>query len=804
MRINRFKSDCFGGIKDRDVQFNEGLNVILGPNEAGKSTFINGIYNTIFKKSKLNLRSKDDKEFKNRFMPYPNGDSINGKVHLYVEGKEYALNKEWGESPSSFLELPDGSLIKNKNKIDENIKGLLKFGQGTYETVVFAKQRDIKKAVEKILSSSETTENITSILRKAIMELDGISVDRLNDKINNELDNLLKRWDYDNSCPENNRDIHNPYKIGVGEILKAYYNKRKIEVKMDNAINSEKKFESITKEIEILKEKIDKLEREKTELSALEGDIFKRSSLEPEIKMLNNEIQILKELNSKWPKKEMELEFKREELKRLNTSMEKLQEEYELSSKMEEKKILIKKISKVEESIKRLEELKNKKDSLQNITKEDIKSLERHKSIMERSNATIEAATLKANIIKKSDYSINLIKGLDNKEEVTESMDFIAKGYMKLEVEGILDLEIKSGEIDFEEISNKYNSSKEEYCRLLKKLNIKNIEEGKLILSKLEDINKDIEITKNHMENQLDGHSYSELNDKLDKLKDINNIRDKKEIQLEINTTYSKISDIKANIKSIEDLLNEWEVKYGDSDELFDKITDINLELKEKSREIKKLKPLPEGFDSANDFKIYFRKLTDNLDDLKKDYSGKVEIYYQCENSLSDVSYEELKEQYKDAEREYNKLINRVKNLKIIKERFDKITDTIANTTFEPLVKSFSKYLSKITRNKYEVGNIDDNFNVNIGSKDINIPVNLLSAGTYDSVALALRFAILENLYKDSDGFMILDDCLVDLDPNRKNEAVEVIKEFAKKNQVIFTTCSPDTAKLLGGNIINF
>lgn len=804
MRINRFKSDCFGGIKDRDVQFNEGLNVILGPNEAGKSTVINGIYNTIFKKSKLNLRSKDDKEFKNRFMPYPNGDSINGKVHLYVEGKEYALNKEWGESPSSFLELPDGSLIKNKNKIDENIKGLLKFGQGTYETVVFAKQRDIKKAVEKILSSSETTENITSILRKAIMELDGISVDRLNDKINNELDNLLKRWDYDNSCPENNRDIHNPYKIGVGEILKAYYNKRKIEVKMDNAINSEKKFESITKEIEILKEKIDKLEREKTELSALEGDIFKRSSLEPEIKMLNNEIQILKELNSKWPKKEMELEFKRKELKRLNTSMEKLQEEYELSSKMEEKKILIKKISKVEESIKRLEELKNKKDSLQNITKEDIKSLERHKSIMERSNATIEAATLKANIIKKSDYSINLIKGLDNKEQITKNMDFIAKGYMKLEVEGILDLEIKSGEIDFEEISNKYNSSKEEYCRLLKKLNIKNIEEGKLILSKLEDINKDIEITKNHMENQLDGHSYSELNDKLDKLKDINNIRDKKEIQLEINTTYSKISDIKANIKSIEDLLNEWEVKYGDSDELFDKITDINLELKEKSREIKKLKPLPEGFDSANDFKIYFRKLTDNLDDLKKDYSGKVEIYYQCENSLSDVSYEELKEQYKDAEREYNKLINRVKNLKIIKERFDKITDTIANTTFEPLVKSFSKYLSKITRNKYEVGNIDDNFNVNIGSKDINIPVNLLSAGTYDSVALALRFAILENLYKDSDGFMILDDCLVDLDPNRKNEAVEVIKEFAKKNQVIFTTCSPDTAKLLGGNIINF
>ena len=83
------------------------------------------------------------------------------------------------------------------------------------------------------------------------------------------------------------------------------------------------------------------------------------------------------------------------------------------------------------------------------------------------------------------------------------------------------------------------------------------------------------------------------------------------------------------------------------------------------------------------------------------------------------------------------------------------------------------------------------------------MPIDKLSAGTYDSVALALRFAIVENIYDENGGFMILDDCLVDLDPDRRDAAIEIINEFCKNNQVIFTTCSPDTADMLKGNLIN-
>jgi exonuclease SbcC len=59
-----------------------------------------------------------------------------------------------------------------------------------------------------------------------------------------------------------------------------------------------------------------------------------------------------------------------------------------------------------------------------------------------------------------------------------------------------------------------------------------------------------------------------------------------------------------------------------------------------------------------------------------------------------------------------------------------------------------------------------------------------------------------EHLLQDRKGFMIMDDPLVSLDPERRKAAAEVLRDFAGKFQLIVTTCDPNTAGLLGGNLI--
>jgi exonuclease SbcC len=81
--------------------------------------------------------------------------------------------------------------------------------------------------------------------------------------------------------------------------------------------------------------------------------------------------------------------------------------------------------------------------------------------------------------------------------------------------------------------------------------------------------------------------------------------------------------------------------------------------------------------------------------------------------------------------------------------------------------------------------------------------MELLSYGTYDAAALALRFAIFDNLFRDYGGFIILDDCLVNFDPERRKNAVRLIKEYQEKYQIIYSTCDSERAAEFKANIIN-
>ena len=49
---------------------------------------------------------------------------------------------------------------------------------------------------------------------------------------------------------------------------------------------------------------------------------------------------------------------------------------------------------------------------------------------------------------------------------------------------------------------------------------------------------------------------------------------------------------------------------------------------------------------------------------------------------------------------------------------------------------------------------------------------------------------------------MILDDPLVDMDPERQEATAKVIQNFAREKQILIATCHPTHADLLGGHII--
>ncbi|GAB4298185.1 MAG: hypothetical protein Kow0090_13580 [Myxococcota bacterium] len=94
------------------------------------------------------------------------------------------------------------------------------------------------------------------------------------------------------------------------------------------------------------------------------------------------------------------------------------------------------------------------------------------------------------------------------------------------------------------------------------------------------------------------------------------------------------------------------------------------------------------------------------------------------------------------------------------------------------------------------------------GEKDLEVevvaangarrPIEELSRGTQEQLYLAVRFGLIAELSQDSDPLpIVMDDILVNFDPNRAMSAAKALKEFADKRQILFFTCHPETREFL-------
>ena len=802
MLIRNFSCNRFAGLKEINIRFEKGLNVILGPNESGKSSIIEGIHATLFREPKLRMSVKNDKEFHERFMPYPDGDVIDSEIIICIGNEEYRLKKEWGVTESLQLETPDGTIIKNVKTANDILKEILKFGSGTYSNIIFAKQRDIKRAIDKILSD-ETSSEISNILIKTMMELDGISVDELDRRIQKEKESFLKKWDIDKNCPVNNRGINNPYKTGLGKVLESYYQKEEIRISMDEAREAERDFEEICNELKEKSEQIENLKSEKKKFEDIEEDMTKRLVLEPKVSVLNREVEVITEVCKEWPATETRIGQFDDELEKISPRIETVEQEREDFRKIGKKSGIVKKLAKIDGLNEEIKEKRLKIKEMKNISDDDIKKMENYHGEISRIKAAMEAGIIigRFNRINPS-CDISLITDLEDKQGIKQGETFTAKGYAKFESDEF-ELELKTGELDYEKLKTAYDGCKIKLKNLLKDLQVEDIEEAKLNKKEREKLINEIDNMTKQVDLLLENEKYEDLKAELKQLDDLGQVRDIEEINEEIDKLNGRQAELVLDKKIAENTLQGWMDKYKSLDSALDLLMDKKIELKETKNKLDELAPIPEEFESAEDFRNNLNDVRESYEENQQKYSELKEAYFEHQKNLPESTYEELEAAYLEAESIFNKKLARAQKLIKIHEAFEKTREEIGKTPFKPLAEKFTKYLCMLTDGNYDQGQIDDEFNINLQNKNgITMPHTLLSTGTYDCVALALRFSILKYIYGSAPGYVVLDDCIVDLDPIRRKMAIELIKQHAENNQVIFTTCNPEIAKALGGNII--
>ena len=93
MKINNLKINGFGKLKDREIKLNDGINIVYGENEAGKSSLLKFIASMFYGASK-NKNGKEISDF-DKYKPWQT-EEFSGKIEYTLDsGETYEVYREF-------------------------------------------------------------------------------------------------------------------------------------------------------------------------------------------------------------------------------------------------------------------------------------------------------------------------------------------------------------------------------------------------------------------------------------------------------------------------------------------------------------------------------------------------------------------------------------------------------------------------------------------------------------------------------------------------------------------------------------
>ena len=287
MQIKNIKINNYGKIKNKEILFSDKINVIYGENEAGKSTLLHFILNSLYGISK-NKKGKEYSDFE-KYKPW-SGDDFSGKISYELDNNnKYEIFRDFKKkNPKIFNEnmediSKDFSIDKTKG--NEFFYEQTKVDEDLFLSTLVVNQQEVK------LHKQEQNVLIQKIANLVGTGEDNVSYKRAIDRLNRrQLDEVGTQKSREKPINLLQREIEN-LEIEKNEIEKYVdikYGMEEKKNKLQDEINELENENNFLQEIKLLNEN-EKIEKEKIKLK----ENLKKENTE-KINLIKNKINEIK------------------------------------------------------------------------------------------------------------------------------------------------------------------------------------------------------------------------------------------------------------------------------------------------------------------------------------------------------------------------------------------------------------------------------------------------------------------------------------------------------------------------------
>ena len=302
MKINKIKINSYGKLKEKEIKLKDGINIIYGKNESGKSTLLNFIVNSFYGISK----NKKGKEYSDveKYTPWL-VEEFSGKLEYELNNKnKYEIYRDFKKkNPKIFNEnMEDISKEFNidKSKGNEFFYEQTKVDKELFLSTVVVGQQEVKLGkqeqnilVQKIANLVGTGDDNVSYKR---------AMDRINRRLLDEIGtqrsrekpiNIINKKIEDLEQKKQELEKYEDIKYEIEE------NKNKLEEEISDLNNKN----NLLKEIKIINEK-EKIEKEKIKIkeNIKKENIEKIKLIKEKINKIKNENKNIFEINNEKTK----------------------------------------------------------------------------------------------------------------------------------------------------------------------------------------------------------------------------------------------------------------------------------------------------------------------------------------------------------------------------------------------------------------------------------------------------------------------------------------------------------------------
>ncbi|MBS4539260.1 AAA family ATPase [Clostridium sp. D2Q-11] len=730
----------FGKFNGKNIKLSDGLNLIYGDNEAGKSTihkFIEGMLYGFNKKYTKTKRYTEDYE---KYFPW-NNNQYKGVLKYSYDNEIYRIerNFEKGNDEVAVFDEETGEELTHMYEYNPVARVIeptsLHFGinKSIYQNTISIAQLE-----------SKTDSNFAKEVKDNLINLGGTLDNEIS--IKNVIERLEKRI---NDIGTKNRLKTSPYGKIIEELNKLSKQRDKSHKMFEETKEFQYKINELKKELNELVRKKDKLEKDiyKYRCKEINDKYIKAKGLLKEIDSLHKQsykLRRFKDIKIKdygdIIKHENSVETIVENMSRIEENISLIQQKLDdVNSQLDQKNILIENIN-YKEKLTIYEKLKNKK---------------------------------KINKLLLLFSTISIVIGL----VLGYSYNYIFYFLSVFMVFSDLYLVIKTKSINCSIIDKKVILDELENEKIKKNNELRDTE--RFLQNQLLEKNTEIQRLKTKLNEENMGIKFILSKNKFDDVDELKLGIEKKRLYEEIINRINYQREILSNIL-MKETIEELEEKMKECNKVSLDDIDIEEDIVEKLNVIKenivnKDKEISNLEEKINTMNSLFRP----IQEIDEEISIKQEMIDKYENELNSIEIAKatIEKISKNIHRDFAPKLNK------------KVSQIISDITH-------GKYKEiKITEN-LEMKIVDQNNNL--------IDIESLSYGTIDQIYFSLRFGIIDIIKEDKNIPLILDDCFIQYDDQRLSNILDYIYEQSMDRQIILFTCQKREQKILNDKKYSF